>query len=140
MRVVRDTDGDLFRLVESSSGAAVVEDPASGERRRLPIEDLERVTAATLSDAVGPDAPEPVRRLRSAVRDDLSLSLLLVVAERGPTAVETIVDWTDACESDLHGRFAELRCAGLLSETTVHGRPGYEATDDAIAALDRLLD
>ena len=46
----------------------------------------------------------------------------------------------DQCESDLHGRLAELRAAGLIEEATIGGERGYDAAESTVEVLSMLRD
>jgi len=74
----------------------------------------------------------------TAPRDDRALGLLLELDADGPIPVRTLLSSSGLCESDLHGLLAELRAAGLVTETEVAGERGYETTDAASDALERL--
>lgn len=76
----------------------------------------------------------------TALSDDRALSLLDEIDTRGPIPVRTLLSTRECCESDLHGICAELRAAGLLTETEVAGERGYRATEQAREALSRLRD
>jgi hypothetical protein len=137
-RVVRDEAGSRYILEKKSSESSRVRDPETGEQLHLPNEELEPVEGASpLEVAAGTLAPEAVT-LVTAVPDERALGLLVELDGRGPTGVRTLLDVTDLCESDLHGLLAVLQATGLLDEVTVAGERGYETTDTASAALDRL--
>lgn len=140
MRVVQDTDGDRYLLVDGDGDAAVVRDPVSGDLDEVPLADLETCDDASAPSALAEAVPVPDRSPLGDVRDEDALGLLVLLGATGPTAVEPLLDGTSLCESDLHGAASELRAAGLLDETTVGGRRGYRTTDEADAALDRLVD
>lgn len=140
MRPVRDESGKRYLLVKRSEESSRVRDPATGEERyvatdRLDVDD----SAAPLSTAAS-GIPAPVRRAITAVHDERALGLLVTVVDRDAIDVRTLLSATDLCESDLHGLLAELRAAGLLAETRIAGERGYEATDDARTAVERLRD
>lgn len=114
-------------------------DPATGEERYLPNDELEPEPEgeSPLAAAAG-GLPEGVRRAVLACRDERALGLLVEFVDRGPIAVRTLLDSYDLCESDLHGLLAEFRAAGLVAETTVAGERGYEPTDAAADAVARF--
>lgn len=129
MRTVRDESGKRWLLVKRSADASRVRDPETGAERYVENDRLEPVDGASVLETVADGVPESVRRITTAVHDDRSLGLLIDLVDRGPLAVRTLLDVDDFCESDLHGRLAEFRAAGLVNETTVAGERGYEATD-----------
>jgi len=138
MQTVSDTDGTHYLLVKRSGDASLVRDPETGAQRYIDNDDLEAVdgesplvTAASAIDA-------PVRRLLTATHNDRSLGLVVELVDRGPCSTLELLDSYDLCESDLHGLLAEFRAAGLVEEATSHGRRGYDATELAAAAVDRL--
>jgi len=90
------------------------------------------------SESTAADVPASVRRLLTATPDEGTLELLCTLVDRGPTPATTLLDVAPYCESDLHGRLAEFRAAGLVSETTVVGEPGYEPTPEAVDAVEYL--
>lgn len=137
-RVVRDEDGNQYILEKDSGNSSRVRDPETDERLHLPTEQLEPVAGASpLSVAAEALSPEGVRVV-TAVPDERALGLLVELDRRGPTDVRTLLDVTDLCESDLHGLVTMLQAAGLLDEVTVAGERGYETTETAVAALERL--
>jgi hypothetical protein len=138
MRTVRDVDGERYLLVKRSSDSSLVRDPATGESRHLPNEELTVVEGETPLETAASGVPRPVRRVLSAVHDDRSLGLLVDVVDRGPLAVREMVEAYDYCESDLLGACTEFRAAGLLEPTTVAGERGYEATEAAREGVQRL--
>lgn len=137
MRTVRDSSGQRYVVEKESADSMRVRDPETGERRHLPTEELEAVDEDPLSVAASA-APENVRRLVAAVRDDRTLGLLFELDARGPIAVRDLLAETTLCESDLHGAVTELRVAGLVDEADVAGERGYRLTDGGAAALDAL--
>ncbi|MFC7135118.1 MULTISPECIES: DUF7346 family protein [Salinibaculum] len=138
MRTVRDGDGNHYLLLKESSDASLVRDPATGEQRHLPNDDIERVEGESpLETAVGA-VPASVRRVLTAVPNERALGLLLEIDRRGPVGVRLLLDAYDFCESDLHGLLAEFRAAGLVEEATVDARRGYDTTELASKALERL--
>lgn len=137
MQTVTDENGDRLLVVKRADEATLVRDPRTGEESYRPNETLTATDDAPLSTAA--DAVNPaVRRAVLACPDDRALGLLVELADRGPTAAETLTAAYDLCESDLSGLLAEFRVAGLLRETTVAGRPGYEPTEDCRRAVERL--
>ncbi|WP_049985830.1 DUF7346 family protein [Halobellus rufus] len=130
MQSVRDADGTRYLLVKRSAESSRVRDPATGEERYLPNDELdfEESDAPPLSVAAS-GIPEPVRRVVTAAHDEQSLGLLVELADRGPLPVVELLDAYALCESDVHGRLSEFRAARLVEETTAHGERGYDATD-----------
>jgi hypothetical protein len=136
-RVIRDNEGTRYILEKRSADSSRVRNPETGERLHLPNDSLEPVDASPLrvaTDALSGDAVTLVTR----VPNERALGLLVDLDERGPTGVRRLLDVTDLCEGDLHGLLAALQAGGLLAEVTVAGERGYETTETASAALDRL--
>ncbi|GAA0191887.1 DUF7346 family protein [Halobaculum roseum] len=139
MQSVRDADGTRYLLVKRSAESSLVRDPATGEERYVPNDDLEPDGESPLSAAADGLPPE-LRRAVLACRDERALGLLVEFADRGALSVRTLLDAYDLCESDLHGLLAEFRAAGLLAETTVAGERGYEPTEAALRVVERFRD
>ncbi|MFB6206409.1 MAG: hypothetical protein ABEJ05_07780 [Haloglomus sp.] len=137
MQPVEDADGRRYLLVKRSGESSLVRDPATGREEYHPNDDLTPVEASGL-ELAAEAVSAPVRRVLTAVHDDRSLGLLFALDARGPTAVRTLLDRTELCESDLHGLLGEFRAAGLVTETDVAGERGYRTTDRASEALDQL--
>jgi hypothetical protein len=137
MQTVSDEDGDRYLLCKQSSESSLVRDPETGEEQYLPNESLTTESAAPLA-AAADGIDTATRRAVLACRNEEALGLLVDLTDRGATAAETLVDAYDLCESDLVGILTEFRAAGLVRETTVVGRPGYEPTPEAEAVVDRL--
>ncbi len=138
MRTVRDTDGNRYLLVKESSESSHVRDPATGDERYLPNDDLEPDDGESPLTVAATGIPASVRRVMTAVPNDRALGLLIELADRGPISAVELLDAYDLCESDLHGLLAEFRAAGLVEEATAYGERGYDATDlaaDAVAHL-----
>jgi hypothetical protein len=138
MRTVRDTEGTQYLLVKESGESSLVRDPATGDERHLPNDDIETVDGESPLETAASAVPDAVRRVLTAAHDERALGLLLEIETRGPVGVRTLLSAYDLCESDLHGLLAEFRAAGLLEETTTNGQRGYVTTDGASAALARL--
>ncbi|QZP37335.1 DUF7346 family protein [Halobaculum magnesiiphilum] len=139
MQSVRDADGTRYLIVKRSSESSLVRDPATGEERYVPNDDLEPDGESPLS-AAADGLPSELRRAVLACRDERALGLLVEFADRGPVSVRTLLDAYDLCESDLHGVLAEFQAAGLLAETTVAGERGYEPTEAALRVVERFRD
>jgi hypothetical protein len=142
MQTVRDAAGDRHLLVKRSAESSLIRDPETGTEEYRPNDELTFEDDAPLSVQAAA-IPEPLRRVVTAVHDERSLGLLVDLADRGPVSVVELLATTDLCESDLHGLFGELRAAGLVTETEVHGERGYDATDvaeTAVASLRRVDD
>jgi hypothetical protein len=137
VQTVTDEDGNSLIRLKRSDDASLVRDPETGAERYVPNDSLTDESDAPLA-TVASGVDPATRRAILACRDERSLGLLVELVDRGPTAVETILSATDLCESDLHGVLAEFRAGGLVAETTVAGRPGYEPTDDAERVVKRF--
>jgi hypothetical protein len=135
--VVRDGEGTRYILEKRSADSSRVRDPETGERSHLPNDALEPVDTSPLCVATDTLSGEAVT-LVTRVPNERALGLLVELDERGPTGVRRLLDVTDLCEGDLHGLLAALQAGGLLAEVTVAGERGYETTETASAALDRL--
>lgn len=142
MRTVADREGRRFLLVKRSHESSLVRDPRTGEERYLPTTALEPVAGASVLEtaAAGLSVPDPAEGPLSNVSDPRGLGLLVLLFDRGPTPVRTLLGRTDLCESDLHGLVGDLRAAGLLAPTDVAGERGYALTDRAAAAIGRHRD
>ncbi|WP_281196142.1 hypothetical protein [Halorubrum sp. F4] len=138
MQTVRDADGDTYLLVKRSGDSSRILDPETGEERYVANDALEVVAGESPLATAARGVPEPVRRTIRAVHDDRTLGLLVEIVDRGPLSILELGDAYDMCESDLHGRLAEFRVAGLIEEADVAGRRGYAATTTAEEAV-RLL-
>jgi hypothetical protein len=134
VQTVEDDEGRRYLVLKRSGESSLVRDPATGHERYRPNEELTPVDDGGLELAAAA-VPEAVRRVMTAVRDDRSLGFLLDLEDRGPTAVRTLLDRTDLCESDLHGLVTEFRAAGLVTEAEVAGERGYRTTDRASEAV-----
>jgi hypothetical protein len=130
-------DGDRYLLVKQSGESSLVRDPETGEERYLPNEEL-AVTGDSPLELAARNVPEASRRILTAVHSEQSLGLLVELDERGPLSVRDVLGSYDLCESDLHGLFAELRAAGLVTEADVAGERGYRLTDLAREGLAEL--
>jgi hypothetical protein len=130
-------DGDRYLLVKSSAESSLVRDPETGEERYVPNDEL-TVTGESPLAVAASAVSEPQRRLITAVHSEAVLGLLVELEAGGPLSVRSLLDRYDLCESDLHGRTAELRAAGLVEEADVGGERGYAATDLASEALAAL--
>lgn len=138
MRTVRDDDDDVYVVLKESSDSTLVRDPATGEQRHLPNDDIERAGGASPLDALATGVPDEGRAVVRAVHEDWQLGLLVALADDGPLAARDAVGQFDACESDLVGALTEFRAAGLVEETTVGGERGYELTDRGEAGVEAL--
>lgn len=134
MRPVEDETGHRYLLLKRSTESSLVRDLSTGEREHLPNADLSVVgAAAPLETAAGALAPD--RREQLPVSGDRAAGLLVELVQGGPRPVRDLLGSTELCESDLNGLVGELRAAGLVTETTVHGRRGYAATETAADLL-----
>ena len=138
MRTLRDESGQTYLLLKRSDDASLVRDPRTGEERYLDNDRLEPAEGTSPLETEALAVPPAVRRLLTASRDERSLGLLLLLDDRGPLPVRTLLDAGDYCESDLHGLLAEFRAAGLVEEQQIAGERGYGTTEDATAALATL--
>ena len=136
MKTVRDDDGNRFLLLKRSDKASLVRDPETGEECYLQNDRLEPVSGASALEIAARSVEEPVRALATAVHTERDLGLVLEIADAGPIAVPTILERYDLCETEVHGRLAELQAAGLLEETQVDGYRGYRATDRCERAVE----
>lgn len=135
MKTVRDKEGTRYLLRKRSAESSLVYDPETGEERYLPNDRLEDEGSGSPLETAATGVDPAVRTLLGAVHDDETLGLLIALADRGPLAVRQLLSGYGLCESDLHGRLAELVAAGLVEETTVAGERGYRATEDCLLAL-----
>ena len=138
MRTVRDDSGKRYVVVKSSTDSSLVRDPEDGSERYLDNDRLDTVEGVSPLETAATGVSAPVRRLLGGVHDDISLGLLADLADRGPVPVREMMREYDQCESELQGRLAELRAAGLIEERTVGSERGYDATDTTIEALTLL--
>ncbi|SNZ13474.1 hypothetical protein SAMN06269185_2210 [Natronoarchaeum philippinense] len=138
MRTVRDETGKRYVLLKESGDSSLVRDPETGQERYIENDTLDPVDGETPLETAASGIPESVRRVVSGVHDEAGLGLLADLADRGPVAVRDMLGAYDQCESDLHGRLAELRAAGLIEEATVAGERGYDATETTREALNAL--
>lgn len=138
MRTVRDESGTRYIVVKASAESTLVRDPSDGSQRYVANDRLEALDGVSPLETAASGVPEAVRRVTTAVHDDVGLGLLVDLVDRGPVAVRDMMLEYDQCESDLHGRLAELRAAGLIEESSVGGERGYDATDLATDALSDL--
>lgn len=140
MQPVEDDAGDRYLLLKRTSDGWLVRDPVTGaETYRDPgdlvvVDDEDAAPLATAASGV----PAPVRRVLSAVPDERALGLLVLVVDEGPLSVRDLLARTTLCESDLHGRLAELVAADLLAEARVAGERGYEATEGGRRGVELL--
>ena len=137
MQTVRDAAGDRYLLVKRSAESSRIRDPETGEEEYRQNHTLRFEGDAPLSVQAAA-VPSSLRRVVTAVHDERSLGLLIDLADRGPVAVVDLLATTDLCESDLNGLLGELRAAGLVTESTIHGERGYDATETAREAVASL--
>lgn len=138
MRTVTGPDGTRYVVRERRPDVWVLTDPSSGETTTAPPEDLTLVDGVDPLEIAASAVANPLRTLVLTVPDERALGLLVELRARGPTPVRTIVEWTDRCESDLHGLLTSLRAAGVIEETTRNGTQAYALTDDGATAIDEL--
>ncbi len=135
MRTVRDESGKRYILVKRSSESSLVRDPRDGSQQYVANDRLHAVDGVSPLEAVAGGVSSEVRKLLTGVHDDVGLGLIVDLVDRGPIAVRDMMREYDQCESDLHGRLAELRAADLVKEAHVAGERGYAASEDAKTAL-----
>ena len=140
MRTVRDGSGTHYVLLKESSESSLVRDPESGTEKHVPNEELEPVDGQSPLSTAATAVPAAVRTVVTAAHDERALGLLVELDSRGPLSVLDLLDSYDLCESDLHGLLAEFRAAGLVEEADVYGQRGYDTTETASDALERLTD
>jgi hypothetical protein len=138
MRVVEDTDGTELVVRKASADAFLVVDPQTGSERYVDRDDVTVREGASALETAASGVPPATRRVLTAVPDDIALGLLLELVDQGPIAARDLLSAYDLCESDLQGRLAELRAAGLATAVTVADERGYEATDLARTAAREL--
>lgn len=138
MRTVRDDTGRRYLLVKQSGDSSLVRDPETGDEAYVANDRLSAVEGASPLATAATAVPESVRRLLTAVPNDRALGLVVELTDGGPTPVVDLLATYDLCESDLHGLLSEFRAAGLVREAEVHGARGYDATDVARDAVERL--
>jgi hypothetical protein len=138
MRTVRDSDGDRYVLLKESSDSSLVRNPETGETTHLPNDDLEPASGESPLDALAAAIPTDARQVARACHDDWLFGLLVDLADRGPLAAREMLGAYDTCESDFVGGINELRAAGLVEETTVHGERGYELTETGTSGIEFL--
>ncbi|QSG03223.1 DUF7346 family protein [Natranaeroarchaeum sulfidigenes] len=138
MRTVRDSSGKQYIVVKSSADSSLVRDPEDGNERYVDNDRLEPVNGVSPLEAAASGVSTPVRQLLRGVHDDTDLGLLAELSDRGPTPVRDMMREYDLCESDLYGRLAELRAAGLVEECRIADERGYDATARTVEALATL--
>jgi len=138
MRTVEDETGRRYLLRKRSAESSLVFDPETGDERYVSNARLSDVGGESPLETAARTVSDQVRTLLSAVHDDDGLGLLLELDRRGPLPVHELMATYDLCESDLHGRIAELRVAGLIEEVNVNGERGYATTETAGTALSSL--
>ncbi len=135
MRTVRDGSEKHYVVLKSSTDSTLVRDPEDGRERYIDNDRLEPVNGVSPLETAASGVSSPVRQLLGGVHDDIGLGLLADLTDRGPVPVRDMMHEYDQCESDLHGRLAELRAAGLVEECWVAGERGYDATSITAEAL-----
>lgn len=140
---------DAWLLLDPTTGESVYRDPsqlsllAGASPLETALEGLDDAAldrllgsgdGGGLADAEGTPS-EALERLAGAAHSPRILGLVVALADRGPTAVRTLLTETTLCESDLHGALAELVAADLLTESSVAGERAYAATADAERAV-----
>jgi len=138
MRTVEDADGNRLVVRKDGGESLLVADPTTGDEWYVDRDAVSPVDGQSALATAAGGVPEPTRRVLAAVPDEAALAVRLELVDGGPVAVRDLLARYDLCESDLHGRLAELRAAGLLEEATVAGERGYDATDLATEAATAL--
>ncbi|ATW87764.1 hypothetical protein halTADL_0968 [Halohasta litchfieldiae] len=138
MRTVSDVDGNRYLLLKQSSDASLVRDPETGTEQYVDNGQLESLDGESPLVTAAAAIDSSVRRLLTATHNDRSLGLLVELVDRGPCSTIELLNGYGLCESDLHGLLTEFRAAGLVEEATSHGERGYDATDLAETAVNRL--
>jgi hypothetical protein len=140
MRTVRDESGTHYVLLKQSGESSLVRDPETGTEKHVANDDLEPIDGESPLSTAATAVPKSVCTVLTAAHDDRALGLLVELDRRGPLSVHDLLDSYDLCESDLHGLLGEYRAAGLVEATEVLGQPGYEITETASDAIERLVD
>ncbi|WEL17382.1 MULTISPECIES: hypothetical protein [unclassified Halorhabdus] len=138
MRTVEDESGSRYVLLKQSTDGWLVRDPETGNETYRSPDSLTIVEGQSPLAVAATAVPESVRVVLSVVHAERDLGLLLELARDGPLSVRTLLDRYEYCESDLHGRLAEFRVAGLIVEERVAGERGYATTPDAEEATELL--
>lgn len=126
MRLV--SDGETYCVRQrSSDGECRVRELPEGTVTTRPCSELTPVDPGEFTGTF--DVPIGVSGSRE--RSGRALALLLELATGGAASARQLLDRFDVCESELHGTATELRAAGLIEPTTVHGERGYRATEAA---------
>jgi len=130
MRLV--SDGEQYCVLQRSNGEVCrVRELCNGTIITRPCSDLTPVSPDEFVEARDVDIDISGPRERS----ERAIALATEFAVAGPTSARVLLDRFDACESDIHGATTELRAAGLIKPTTVHGERGYRATERVSDAL-----
>lgn len=142
MHTVRTSDGTRYLLLKQSSDSSLVRDPTTGDERYIENDRLKLVESDNVSplETVAETVPDSIRRILSAVSDDRSLGLLLVLDRHEPIAIPDLMTHSDLCESDINGILSEFRAAGLIEPVSIGGVPSYETTKLASDGLSILRD
>ncbi|MFP9061041.1 hypothetical protein ACLI4R_10975 [Natrialbaceae archaeon A-chndr2] len=138
MNVVVDTDGTRYLLLKRSSDSSLVRDPETNVTKHVDNDRLEHLEGESPLETAARAIPDDIRTLILATPDERTLGLLVELADRGPLGVRELLETTDFCESDLHGRLTLLTAAGVLAETQVGGERGYRTTESMRQTLETL--
>ncbi|WP_312909660.1 DUF7346 family protein [Natronosalvus caseinilyticus] len=138
MKPVRGDDGTRYLLVKRSSDSSLVRDPTTGEERYVANDRLEALPEESALELAAQAVDDDVRPLLLSIHDERTLGLVLEIAGRGPLGVREILEYSDFCESDLHGRLTVLTAGGVLEETEVGGERGYAISESASRGLELL--
>lgn len=131
MRVV--TDGDCHYILQRVVGEDChVRTLPSGETTTQPAASLSPTDIEAALETVDDSLAD------ERVGSNAAAGLLLELVVDGPASARGLLDRFDVCESDLHGAASELRAAGLLEPTTVHGQRGYQAIVDDNQRLENV--
>ncbi|MCU4750594.1 hypothetical protein OB919_01130 [Halobacteria archaeon AArc-curdl1] len=138
MNVVVDTDGTRYLLLKRSSDSSLVRDPETNVTKHVENDRLEYLEGESPLETAAKAIPDDIRTLVLATPDARTLGLLIELADREPLGVRELLETSDFCESDLHGRLTLLTAAGVLAETRVGGERGYRVTESMRQTLDTL--
>lgn len=137
MKRVVDDEGNRYYLVKQSADSSLVKAIDSGTERYVQNDRLRPVDASKL-EVAAQHVDDNLRTLVTTVHDERTLGLLFELRTHGPLTVRELIDRSDFCESDLHGRFVSLVIADLLEECEVTGERGYAITEECNRALSVL--
>ncbi|WP_229115562.1 DUF7346 family protein [Halapricum desulfuricans] len=130
MRLV--SDGETYGILQRTGESACrIRELPEGTVTTRPCSELSPVDPREFADGLEIVPGDSGSRDRA----ERALALVLELAVGGPASARQLLDRFDACESELNGTASELRAAGLIEPTTVHGQRGYRTTDAARDAI-----